>query len=194
MASIALCACCSVSFSQLTLFPACGDMCKDFVPDLNFRFSLGMSAILVSVRSGWGGMTVMSDSPLAVMCSLSLQEKFNVGSSSTLQFLNVISGNQYLLLGGALVFGYLVCVDGRTDIHTHTRHNTISSVSFPFQISKLVTWEVVLSVGAVFGLLFGYERLTWTDSAKERAVKEQVGTLGGGEVPPLQCCRTVKCL
>ena len=40
-----------------------------------------------------------------------------------------------------------------------------------------MTWEVVLSVGAVFGLLFGYERLTWTDSAKEKAVKEQVGTL-----------------
>ena len=34
--------CCSVSFSQLTLFPACGYMCKDFDPDLNFRFSLGM--------------------------------------------------------------------------------------------------------------------------------------------------------
>ena len=42
-----------------------------------------------------------------------------------------------------------------------------------------MTWEVVLSVGAVFGLLFGYERLTWTDSAKERAVKEQVGILVG---------------
>ena len=70
-----------------------------------------------------------------------------------------------------------VWADGHT--HTHTRHNTMSFISFPFQISKLVTWEVVLSVGAVFGLLFGYERLTWTDSAKERAVKEQVGTLGG---------------
>ena len=56
----------------------------------------------------------------------------------------------------------------------------MSSLYFPFQISKLVTWEVVLSVGAVFGLLFGYERLTWTDSAKERAIKEQVGTLGVG--------------
>ena len=59
----------------------------------------------------------------------------------------------------------------------------MSSLYFPFQISKLVTWEVVLSVGAVFGLLFGYERLTWTDSAKERAIKEQVGRLvewGGG--------------
>ena len=55
----------------------------------------------------------------------------------------------------------------------------MSSLYFPFQISKLVTWEVVLSVGAVFGLLFGYERLTWTDSAKERAIKEQVGRLGG---------------
>ena len=49
----ALCVSCCVlfcSFSQLTLFPACGDMCKDFVPDLNFRFSLGMSTMLVSAR------------------------------------------------------------------------------------------------------------------------------------------------
>ena len=46
--------CCPASFSQLTLLPLCGDMCKDFVPDLNFRFSLGMSTILVRVR-GFGG-------------------------------------------------------------------------------------------------------------------------------------------
>ena len=138
MASIALCACCSVSFSQLTLFPACGDMCKDFVPDLNFRFSLGMSAILVSVRSGRGGMGVMSDSPVAVMCSLSLQEKFNVGSSSTLHFLNVVSGNQYLLLGGALVFGYLVRVDGQTYTHTHTQ-GTIQSLP-SHSLSRSPSW------------------------------------------------------
>ena len=55
MAHIALSACCPVSFSQLTLFPACGAMCTDFVPDLNFRFSLGMSAMLVRVR-GEGGL------------------------------------------------------------------------------------------------------------------------------------------
>ena len=70
-------------------------------------------------------------------CVLSpFQEKFNVGSSSALQLLNVISGNQYLLLGGALVFGYLVSASGhphpptpthtstRTRAHTHTHVHT----------------------------------------------------------------------
>ena len=42
--------CCPASFSQLTLLPRCDDMCEDFVPDLNFRFSLGMSTLLVRVR------------------------------------------------------------------------------------------------------------------------------------------------
>ena len=29
-------------------------------------------------------------------------------------------------------------------------------------------------MGAIFGALYGYERLTWTDSAKEKRFKDQV--------------------
>ena len=84
---------------------------------------------------GGGGGGRWENGPSTVLCSFSFQDKFNVGSSSGLQLLSVISGNQYLLLGGALVFCYLVRVDththtrthARTHAHTHTHTHTVKA-------------------------------------------------------------------
>ena len=73
-----------------------------------------------------------------------------------------VLGNQYRLLGGVLVSVSLI------DAHRHTRTNKRAHMSstmylFPFQFSKLVTQQVVLSMGVVFGLLFGYIRVSHVD-------------------------------
>lgn len=38
---------------------------------------------------------------------------------------------------------------------------------------KTVGWRVIVVTGAVYGTLYAYERLTWTNKAKERAFKKQ---------------------
>lgn len=112
----------TMDFSAVTFLPSCVEMCKDFTPDLNFHFSLGLTTIL----DKWS----IAPSAVNVLCS--------------------VTGNQYLLIGGALGIGYLV--------------------------SRLVTWEIVLGLGLLVGSLYCYEKLTWTDRAKERTLKDQFKT------------------
>ena len=38
---------------------------------------------------------------------------------------------------------------------------------------KSVGWRFIVVAGAVYGSLYGYERLTWTTQAKCRAFKQQ---------------------
>ena len=41
------------------------------------------------------------------------------------------------------------------------------------QIAKAAGWRVIAVSGALYGLLYLYERLTWTTRAKERCFKQQ---------------------
>jgi mitofusin 2 len=38
---------------------------------------------------------------------------------------------------------------------------------------KMVGWRLILVSGAIYGCLYMYERLTWTNNAKERMFKKQ---------------------
>ena len=42
---------------------------------------------------------------------------------------------------------------------------------------KTVGWRLIFASGVVYGGLYLYERLTWTNKAKERAFKRQVMNL-----------------
>lgn len=42
-----------------------------------------------------------------------------------------------------------------------------------FQMLKTIGWRVLVGVGALYGCIYLYERLSWTNSAKERAFKAQ---------------------
>ena len=41
------------------------------------------------------------------------------------------------------------------------------------QVAKAAGWRVIAVSGALYGLLYLYERLTWTTRAKERCFKQQ---------------------
>jgi len=41
------------------------------------------------------------------------------------------------------------------------------------QMLKTVGWRVILVTGAIYGSVYLYERLTWTNKAKERSFKRQ---------------------
>lgn len=42
-----------------------------------------------------------------------------------------------------------------------------------FQMLKTVGWRLILVTGGIYGCLYLYERLTWTNKAKERSFKKQ---------------------
>ncbi|KAI8033992.1 hypothetical protein M5D96_013237 [Drosophila gunungcola] len=41
------------------------------------------------------------------------------------------------------------------------------------QMLKTIGWRVLVGVGALYGCIYLYERLSWTNSAKERTFKGQ---------------------
>lgn len=50
---------------------------------------------------------------------------------------------------------------------------TLTLMSLLFQIWRTVGWKLISLSLSMYGLLYLYERLTWTTKAKERAFKQQ---------------------
>lgn len=46
-------------------------------------------------------------------------------------------------------------------------------ITVPLQVWKAVGWRLIALSFGLYGLLYVYERLTWTTKAKERAFKRQ---------------------
>ncbi len=44
---------------------------------------------------------------------------------------------------------------------------------FLLQVGKAAGWRVIAVCGAIYGLLYVYERMMWTRKAKERTFKRQ---------------------
>lgn len=53
------------------------------------------------------------------------------------------------------------------------RADSGSESAFVFQVWRTVGWKVISLTLSMYGLLYLYERLTWTTKAKERAFKQQ---------------------
>jgi len=50
---------------------------------------------------------------------------------------------------------------------------TVGAMALAALLGKAIGWKVIVVAGTVYGLLYIYERLTWTNKAKERAFKRQ---------------------
>lgn len=46
-------------------------------------------------------------------------------------------------------------------------------MALPSQVAKVTGWRIIAVVGALYGLMYLYERMTWTNKAKERSFKRQ---------------------
>ena len=104
---------------------------------------------------------------------LSLQKTLNLGSlfeslSPQLSQLWTLFPAEYvipglLLLGGALVSSCrLAC--------THSELSCDCVVQLP----RFLSWRLLVPSFALYGGVYAYERLTWTDRSKEQALKSQV--------------------
>ena len=50
------------------------------------------------------------------------------------------------------------------------------------QVMKAAGWRILAIGGAIYGLVYVYERLTWTNRAKERAFKQQYVDYAGSKL------------
>uniref|UniRef100_A0A1Q3FFY5 Dynamin-type G domain-containing protein n=1 Tax=Culex tarsalis TaxID=7177 RepID=A0A1Q3FFY5_CULTA len=139
----------------------CQNLCADFQENLDFRFSWGITAFIARFngkmkagnkkaiahnRQNNGNMNVSQImSPTSPMCLMPENELITQEQLSVISKVAVASiGSQGTL--GLLVGGVLL---------------------------KTIGWRVIVGAGILYGSVYLYERLSWTNAAKEKAFKNQ---------------------
>lgn len=136
----------------------CDNLCADFHEDLEFRFSWGITTLIqrfAGNRASFLAIKNKRDDPHSSMVPSSptdnvdgrlLYAGANVEDWSILSRIALASVSSQGTMGGLLVAGFLM---------------------------KTVGWRVIAVTGAIYSCLYLYERLTWTNKAKEKNFKKQ---------------------
>ncbi|XP_014879876.1 mitofusin-1-like, partial [Poecilia latipinna] len=129
--------CAPSSSFEMTFDLSLAALCADFREDIDFRFSLGWTALVtrfVGTAGARRALTVPEDGP-------SLKDRLVVSMATSLVSVSSRASMAVLLIGGV--------------------------------VWRSVGWRVVALSVSLYGLLYLYERLTWTASSQERALKQQ---------------------
>ncbi|OAD54754.1 Transmembrane GTPase Marf [Eufriesea mexicana] len=139
----------------------CDNLCADFHEDLEFRFSWGVTAIINRFASRHERkLTIANYSqeiPPAIMSPTESIDSVKFMSStpnyqprpddwSWATKIAVASITSQGTMGGLIVAGFML---------------------------KTIGWRLIAVTGVIYGALYLYERLTWTNKAKEREFKNQ---------------------
>lgn len=118
----------------------------EFQEDLEFRFSLGLVSIIRKFQS-----------------------KFSPTKSSSMNnSLDPSQGNATLRVDTDVV-----SIMERFIMNPPQSPTTVGSLAIGGILVRTVGWKVIIVTTVVYGALYAYEYLTWTNSAKERAFKAQ---------------------
>ncbi|XP_072380072.1 transmembrane GTPase Marf [Diabrotica undecimpunctata] len=136
----------------------CDNLCADFQEDLEFRFSWGLTS-LIQKYAGSGAnflalrnkresptSTHIPSTPTDVVDGRLLYASTSIDEWSLLSRLAIMGASSQGTMGGLLVAGFLF---------------------------KTIGWRILAITGAMYGCLYLYERLTWTNKAKEKTFKKQ---------------------
>ncbi|XP_025082569.1 mitofusin-2-like isoform X2 [Pomacea canaliculata] len=131
----------------------CRNLCADFNEDIEFHFSLGPMNLMQKLLGSKD------------------RANFLVGSAGTLGRTlspgSTAIGTQQGLHDNEILASLL------TTFASFTSRTTLGAVAVAGLLAKAAGWRVIAVTGALYGLLYLYERLTWTTRAKERCFKQQ---------------------
>ncbi|XP_045475700.1 transmembrane GTPase Marf [Harmonia axyridis] len=137
----------------------CDNLCADFHEDLEFRFSWGLTSIIQRFSNGGSGLltlknkkenphnSIVPSTPTDMVDTTRLFYPTSVADDwSLISRIAMLGVSSQGTMGGLLLAGFLF---------------------------KTVGWRIVVVTGGIYGCLYLYERLTWTNKAKEKAFKKQ---------------------
>jgi len=133
----------------------CDNLCSDFQEDLRFKFSLGFSCLMSRFMAAGQSKRLPQDMGyrdiprgVPLTCPQTPTNEFFVPQDdwSLISKVAIASLSSQGTMGGLLVGGFLL---------------------------KTVGWRVIVVSGLLYGSVYLYERLTWTNTAKLREFKRQ---------------------
>lgn len=192
--------CAPSSSFEMTFDLSLAPLCADFREDIDFRFSLGWTALVTRFVGATGAHRALAvpevsaarwtgrpagraaDTLLCLQDGPSLKDRLVVSMATGLVSVSSRASMAVLLIGGVVSPNRAgpepstlspgsageterQCSSG----HIWTRPVAVMCV----QVWRSVGWRVVALSVSLYGLLYLYERLTWTASSQERALKQQ---------------------
>ncbi|XP_063231897.1 transmembrane GTPase Marf [Bacillus rossius redtenbacheri] len=136
----------------------CENLCADFHEDLEFRFSLGLTSLIA--RFAGRGAHKLAVRNYASMVSRDLLSPSDTGDTS-------------LAVHPAAHFSDSLSTWSTVALASVGSQGTVGGLLIAGFMLKTVGWRLIAVTGAVYGCLYLYERLTWTNKAKERSFKRQ---------------------
>ncbi|MEQ2198324.1 hypothetical protein XENOCAPTIV_011217 [Xenoophorus captivus] len=124
-------------------------LCADFRENIDFQFSLGWTALVTRFIGATNAKRALSGGERGLKEGPFFKNEAMVTIATGLVSVTSRASMAVLVIGGV-----------------------VRGVVF-LQVWRSVGWRVIALSISLYGLLYLYERLTWTDASKERALKQQ---------------------
>merc|ERR1719282_2185053 len=132
----------------------CDNLCSDFQEDLSFKFSLGLTC-LVNRFMAASGNAKKRQYPSGVPRPMS---NFSTPETPSNEF--VIPSDDWSLVS-------------KIALASLSSQGTMGGLLVGGLLLKTVGWRVIAVSGAIYGTIYLYERITWTNQAKLKEFKKQ---------------------
>ncbi|XP_059610826.1 transmembrane GTPase Marf isoform X2 [Phlebotomus argentipes] len=147
----------------------CQNLCADFQEDLEFRFSWGVTAILQRINNR--AKDKKSGDKTHMITRQSSQ-------SSVPPMLSPVAdqpdgANCIVPYGGASITPEQLSLLSNMAVATMGSHGTVGGIIVSGLLFKAIGWRVLVGIGVLYGCVYLYERLSYTNSARKRRFKSQ---------------------
>ncbi|XP_044075497.1 mitofusin-1 isoform X2 [Siniperca chuatsi] len=136
---------------ELTYDLGLATLCADFRENIEFQFSLGWTALVSRFIGAANAKRALSGSDPRLQESSSFKDEMVVSIATGLVSVTSRASMTVLVIGGVVCLRS-VCVS---------------------QVCRSVGWRLIALSLSLYGLLYLYEKLTWTNASRERALKQQ---------------------
>uniref|UniRef100_A0A3Q3GQD8 Mitofusin 1b n=1 Tax=Labrus bergylta TaxID=56723 RepID=A0A3Q3GQD8_9LABR len=140
----------------------CATLCSDFQENIEFQFSLGWTSV---VHRFLGSVNAQRALKLTSRPALPLASTPSSGPPSTI---SQPANNET-----ALMTQEDLMVAMATNVASLTSRTSMSVIIVGGVVYRAVGWRLIVLSASMYGLMYLYERLTWTTKAKERSLKRQ---------------------
>ena len=138
----------------------CDNLCSDFQEDLGFKFSLGLSCLINRFMVAGNAKKRQSHRHCEGMGGVPRPMSSNFSSPETPSNEFVIPSDDWSLVTKVALAGI-------------SSQGTMGGLLVGGLLLKTVGWRVIAVSGMIYGSVYLYERLTWTNQAKLKEFKRQ---------------------
>uniref|UniRef100_A0A1B6EQB9 Dynamin-type G domain-containing protein n=4 Tax=Proconiini TaxID=565685 RepID=A0A1B6EQB9_9HEMI len=139
----------------------CDNLCADFREDLQFRFSWGITALIQRFAGRKSHHIALTNYPQRISSTLLSPVDVDPPQPTTPQpSFPLLQPEDWSLTS-------------RIALASIGSQGTMGTLLLTGLMLKTVGWRLILGFAGIYGCLYLYERVTWTNKAKERAFKKQ---------------------